>query len=218
MLYGLCSYLTQLFLWHLLCVSHLRSGGSRNPSISTLGSAFAPSNGTEPGGGGDTYDAYTPRSFKAITKCTERSKGFQEGITPSGFQTRASFFQVGGKYSSREAWQRCLKSPPRDLESIPIWLGQEKKSLISGCWSGLMPTLPKKGELPDRDSRTEVIRHEEMVQKKEHRGYWKSQGKTWKETIYRDRDARSECRTSRSRHLAMIIRNGLKASNSEQEY
>lgn len=168
--------------------------------------------------GGDTYDAYTPRSFRAITKCTERSKGFQEGITPSGFQTRASFFQVGGKYRSREAWQRCLKSPPRDFESIPIWLGQEKKSLISGCWNGLMSTLPKKGELPDRDSRTEVIRHEEMVRKKEHRGDLKSQGKTWKETVYRDRDARSECRTSRSRHLAMIIRNGLKASNSEQEY
>lgn len=49
------------------------------------------------------YDAYTPRSFKAITKYTERSKGFQEGRTPSGFQTRASFFQVGGTYGSREA-------------------------------------------------------------------------------------------------------------------
>lgn len=49
--------LTQLFVWHLQCLSSLSGWGSMNPSISTVCSMFAPSSGTA---GWETCMIFTP--------------------------------------------------------------------------------------------------------------------------------------------------------------
>ena len=75
---------------------------------------------------------------------------------------------MGGGKHDKIAW-----IPSTWLRKYSCLAGAGRKSLISGCWSGLMSALPKKRELPDRDSRTEVIRHEEMVRKKDTGEIWR---------------------------------------------
>lgn len=65
----------QLFVWHLQCLSSLRSWGNVNPSIKTLNSVCSI---LRPCRVVNVFDIYTPRSIRSITKNTERSKGLQD--------------------------------------------------------------------------------------------------------------------------------------------
>lgn len=76
-----------------------------------------------------------------------------------------------------------------------------------------MFALQEKEELPGRDSGTEVIRQEVKAQMRDLWGDLKRQGKTSEEAIFRDRD---QIAASSSRHLGMVIRSGLKASEPKE--